>query len=72
MPRNEAMWDRGGRVIVGAVLLYFALGPALTGLLAAILSLAGTVLVLTGLVGWCPLYSMVGVRTGRTASRPTS
>lgn len=69
--KNEAGFDRLLRVIVGAALLSLVfIGPrTLWGYL-------GVVLIVTGLAGICPLYSIFGVTTcpaPRAAhrSRPT-
>jgi hypothetical protein len=59
---NEGIVDRALRVIVGLVLIAAALGwlgPAYTSVWGWI----GLVPLLTGLVGWCPLYSVLGIRT---------
>jgi hypothetical protein len=59
---NEGIVDRALRVIVGLVLIAAALGlfgPAYTSVWGWI----GLVPLLTGLVGWCPLYSALGIRT---------
>jgi len=66
MKANENGVDRALRLILGIVLLvasYMWLGVAageITGIIAAII---GAVLVLTGLVGFCPAYRLVGMST---------
>jgi hypothetical protein len=62
MIRNEATWDRALRVIVGlGVLSLIVVGPqTLWGLL-------GLVPLTTGLVGYCPLYQVVGLSTSPVA-----
>lgn len=61
--RNEAAWDRALRVGLGLTML--ALGAA--GWLSPIWSIAllifAWVPLLTGAVGWCPIYSILGVNT---------
>ena len=56
--KNEGTWDRALRVIVGIVVLSLVFwGPkSLWGLL-------GLIPLLTGLTGWCALYTLLGVRT---------
>jgi hypothetical protein len=58
MTHNEATWDRTLRVIVGlGVLSLVVAGPqTLWGLL-------GLVPLVTGLVGYCPLYQVAGLST---------
>lgn len=55
---NEAVWDRAVRIILGAGLLYLGWGGVVTGTLGVVLQWLGFVPLLTGLVGWCPLYSL--------------
>jgi hypothetical protein len=64
MPRNEASWDRMIRVAVGIGLLSLVfVGPqTLWGIL-------GLVPLLTGLLGYCPLYQVAGLRTCPVAKR---
>ncbi len=58
MPRNEGIIDRVLRVIFGlAVLSLVFVGPqTMWGWL-------GLVPLLTGLVGFCPVYALFGLRT---------
>ncbi len=60
---NEASWDRIVRVILGAVLLYLGLGGVVAGGLGIVSDVLGAVLVLTGLVGFCPLYALFKLST---------
>lgn len=61
MSRNEGMADRALRVIVGIVLLALVfVGPK------ASWGWIGVVPLLTGLVGTCPIYSLLGINTCRT------
>ena len=55
---NEAVWDRGLRIVLGAVLLYLGWGGVVTGVWGTVLQYLGFVPLLTGLVGWCPLYAL--------------
>jgi hypothetical protein len=61
LTRNESSIDRGLRVVVGLVLLSLVVvGPhTLWGLI-------GIVPLLTGLVGFCPLYRLLGISTCST------
>jgi len=58
---NEGPLDRGVRVAAGIALL----GIAVLGVVASPLSLVagavGVILVATGVTGFCPLYSLLGV-----------
>ncbi len=58
MKANEGAIDRIVRVIVGAGLLSLAfIGPETPW------AYLGLVPLLTGLVGWCPLYAVLGFNT---------
>ena len=61
---NEGTADRAIRVVLGIVLIalaWFALGfGTLFGIIAGII---GAIALLTGLVGFCPAYRLVGIRT---------
>ncbi len=63
MTLNEGTLDRVIRVVLGLALLSLAfVGPKTW------VGLVGIVPLLTGIVGFCPLYRLVGVRT-RPAAR---
>lgn len=59
---NEGLIDRLVRIMLGAVLLALAfVGPQTPW------GLIGVIPLVTGLVGFCPLYRLVGINTCRTA-----
>lgn len=58
MKQNAGTLDRAARVVVGVgVLSMFFVGPQTPW------ALIGIVPILTGLVGYCPLYSVLGFST---------
>ena len=58
MTRNEGTIDRGVRIVLGLALLSLVfVGPH------TLLGLIGIVPFVTGLVGFCPLYRLLGLRT---------
>ncbi len=58
MPTNEGNLDRALRVIAGAGILSLAfIGPQ------SAWGYVGLVPLITGLVGYCPLYSLLGLNT---------
>lgn len=63
---NQASWDRIGRVILGAVLLYLGFGGVVTGGWGVVLGIVGLIPLITGLVGWCPIYAIAKFRTRKT------
>jgi hypothetical protein len=62
---NEASWDRIARVVVGIGLVYLGFSGTVEGGLGTFLGVFGFVPVLTGVVGWCPLYAVFKFRTNR-------
>lgn len=58
MKTNEGTIDRAMRVIAGLVLI----GLTLTGNIG-VWGWIGVVPLATGALGWCPLYSMLGLNT---------
>jgi hypothetical protein len=58
MTINEANWDRIARVVAGLLLI----GLAATGKIG-LWGYVGVVPLLTGALGHCPIYSMLGVST---------
>jgi hypothetical protein len=60
MTKNEGGVDRALRVIAGLALLSMLVlvdGPA------RMWGLVGLVPLATGLIGWCPLYTLFGINT---------
>lgn len=55
---NESAFDRGLRIVLGLVLLSLVfVGPR------SLWGLVGLVPLLTGAVGFCPLYRLLGIKT---------
>jgi hypothetical protein len=66
LPRNEAMWDRVLRVVLGIVVLSLTVwGPK------SLWGLVGLLPLVTGLAGSCPAYSLLGLRTCAAAEART-
>ena len=63
MTRNEGNMDRFIRIIAGAVLIALLFIGTTSGVLGIVLAIAGGVLLLTGMVGFCPLYRLLGLNT---------
>lgn len=69
MKANESGVDRALRLVLGVVLLiasYMWLGVAEGTIVGIIAAIIGAVLVLTGLVGFCPAYKVCGMNTCKT------
>jgi hypothetical protein len=65
---NEAGWDRIVRVVLGIALLYLGWAGVVTGGWGTFLKIIGFLPLLTGLVGFCPLYAILKIRTNKTAA----
>lgn len=65
---NESGLDRVIRLIAAAVLAGLALAGVITGTLAIVAWVVAVILAVTGLVGFCPLYALLRIRT-TSASR---
>lgn len=58
MKINEGVLDRGIRVLVGLVLISLVfIGPQTAW------GWIGVVPLLTGIIGWCPAYTVLGINT---------
>ena len=69
MKLNESNVDRIIRAVAGIVLLYLGFGGILAGGLAIVADVVGLVLLVTGAIGFCPLYRIVGLSTCPTPKR---
>jgi len=59
---NEASWDRIVRVVGGAALI--ALGVfSFSGVAAGVSIATGLIFLMTGAIGWCPIYAALRFRT---------
>lgn len=67
---NEAGWERVARIVLGVVLLVVGFA-VIGGTGGTILGVVGFVPLLTGLSGWCPLYSVFGFRTNKQPEATT-
>ena len=63
MKTNMGSVDRIFRLLVAAVIAYLYFANIITGTWGIILLVLGAVFVLTSFIGFCPLYTLVGVNT---------
>lgn len=63
MNKNAGTADRAVRILAGLAILglYFVVEPAYRWW-----ALLGLVPLATGLIGWCPAYTLLGIRTCKT------
>ena len=63
MKKNMGNADRIIRVLLSAVFAYLYFSGTVTGIPGIVLVVLGGVFVLTSLVSFCPLYTLVGLNT---------
>jgi len=63
MKKNLGKVDAVIRILIGIVLAYLFYNNYLTDVLGIILLSLSGVLVITGFMGWCPLYRLFGLKT---------
>jgi hypothetical protein len=66
MKTNESGMDRIIRALVGIVLLALYFTGTVTGGLGIAFIVVGAVLLLTGVVGFCPLYALLRINTKKS------
>lgn len=66
MKKNMGTLDRGIRVILAAVFAYLYFSGTVSGTLGYVLLGFGAVFLLTSLVSFCPLYTLLGINTCKT------
>jgi len=66
MKINEGMVDRVIRGAVGVILLVVGL-MLVKGTIGIVLDVLGAILLVTGIVGFCPLYTLFGIKTSKKA-----
>jgi hypothetical protein len=64
---NESPLDRIIRIVLGLGLVGLAIAGVVTAPIAYVAWLVAAVLLVTGIVGFCPLYALLHVSTRRVA-----
>ena len=65
MKTNESREDRIIRVIFGIALLAIYFTGYATGVLGIVFIVLGAIALLTGVVGFCPLYMLLKINTNK-------
>ncbi|MBA4386112.1 MAG: DUF2892 domain-containing protein [Anaerolinea sp.] len=65
MKTNESGLDRVIRVIAGVALLTLYFTHVVVGGLGIAVVIIGAMLLITGVVGFCPLYGMLKIQTNK-------
>jgi hypothetical protein len=60
---NEGNIDRAVRFLLGIALLYIGWTGVIGGTFGWVLKIGGFLPLITGLVGWCPAYALLGITT---------
>lgn len=68
LPQNESALDRVIRLVIGAALVVGVV-TAFTGVAQIVAGVVAAILLLTGAVGFCPLYALLRINTKGTAHR---
>ncbi|MBL8507821.1 MAG: DUF2892 domain-containing protein [Chitinimonas sp.] len=63
--KNVPNWERILRIVMGAMVLVFAVMNWGTSNLAVGTGIMGAVMAMTGLVGFCPMCALVGRKLGK-------
>ncbi|HEY1044815.1 MAG TPA: DUF2892 domain-containing protein [Bacteroidia bacterium] len=63
MKKNMGTADRIIRVMVAIIIAFLYFGGTITGTLGLVLLVLAVVFALTSLMGFCPLYTLIGVNT---------
>ena len=63
MKTNESTADRIVRIVLGLILAALAVTGVATGALTALAWVVAALLVVTGVVGFCPLYAVLRFST---------
>ena len=63
MKKNLGSIDKAIRVLMAAIVFILVFAKVVTGTGAVILFILGVVLVLTSIVGFCPIYLPLGLST---------
>ena len=66
MSKNEGPIDRVIRVIIGLAMLYVGFF-VMTGIWGTVVGVLGLVPLITGAIGFCPIYTMIGGGTNKAA-----
>lgn len=66
MKPNMGKTDKTVRIIIAMIIAVLAYTGVITGTLATVLLVLAGVFVLTSLISFCPLYTLVGLNTCNT------
>jgi hypothetical protein len=65
MKKNMGTVDRVIRILIALVIVILFFTKAISGTLAVILLILAGIFAVTSLIGFCPLYFLFGINTGK-------
>ena len=63
MKKNMGLADRLIRVIIAIIIATLYFNNVATGTLGIILIILGVIFFITSMIGYCPLYTLFGIKT---------
>ncbi len=69
MKKNMGTADRAIRALIAIVIAILYFTNAITGTLAIVLMVISAVFLLTSFISFCPLYTLFGMRTNKSADK---
>jgi hypothetical protein len=69
MRANESGLDRAVRVVLGIILGLLVAFKVVTGGLAIAVGIVAAIAIITGLVGFCAIYALLGLSTGKSQAK---
>jgi hypothetical protein len=69
MKSNMSSTDRIGRVIFAVLVVLLWMMDIITGTVATTLLILGAIFVATSAIGFCPLYTLFGMNTKKSAEK---
>jgi hypothetical protein len=65
MKKNMGAVDKGFRILVAVVVVILYFTNVISGTLGIVLLIFAGIFVLTSLISFCPLYTFLGINTGK-------
>jgi len=69
MKKNMGSTDKTIRIVIALIIAGLYFGNVVTGTLGIVLLIFAAVFLLTSIISFCPLYSIIGVNTCKTDNK---
>lgn len=63
MINNMGVIDRILRIILALIVIILYLAGQITGTAAIVLGIIAAIFIITGIIGYCPIYQLLGIST---------